>query len=533
MSEKIIGQVLKNQFRVDEFIGSGSMSVVYRVWDLKRNTPLAMKILQSELADDPSMFKYFQRGANALKKLAHPHIVPFYGLERTDAFAFALEGYIKGPNVKDILRQQGKQPLPLLDALCVMKAVCSALGYAHANGVVHCDVKPGNIMVDAGGNVYLTDFGIARHADSTTTTMGAAGTPAYMAPEQIRGEAVNAATDVYAMGIMLYEMVTGRRPFEGKDLKTSSSETGATQANLIRTAHLTQPPPDPRGLNPKITAEMAEVILKALEKSPQDRYRDIMVFFNAFCAAAGVSTDQIPERLLKYVREAEAIPAPVLAVGIRTGGQFSIKKALPFILGGAGLVVALILVFTLKKEPEPTAAVAINPTHTLQAETATARSPTETSKPTLTPTQAPPTHTPMPTLSPTPVLPTVVIEPRCEEQDLSPVTIRAHQPVTLWWHWDTLTPQQAQDHLDAVHFEIYLDGVFINPSRQTDILYVPDEGVYRVSWYAEVGALPTGTHLASRLWEWSTRIFDGWDYYGPGTSTVSEYHECVIIVRPP
>ncbi len=198
MSQRVIGQILLNQYRVDEFIGSGSMSVVYRVWDLKRNTPLAMKILKNELADDPSVFKYFRRGAKALEKLAHPHIVPFYGLERTDDFAFALEGYIKGPSVKDILRQNGKQPLPILDALCIMRAVCSALGYAHANGVIHCDVKPGNIMVDSGGNIFLTDFGIARHADSTTTTMGAAGTPAYMAPEQIRGEVVTAATDVYA-----------------------------------------------------------------------------------------------------------------------------------------------------------------------------------------------------------------------------------------------------------------------------------------------------------------------------------------------
>lgn len=352
MSQRVIGQILLNQYRVDEFIGSGSMSVVYRVWDLKRNTPLAMKILKNELADDPSVFKYFRRGAKALEKLAHPHIVPFYGLERTDDFAFALEGYIKGPSVKDILRQNGKQPLPILDALCIMRAVCSALGYAHANGVIHCDVKPGNIMVDSGGNIFLTDFGIARHADSTTTTMGAAGTPAYMAPEQIRGEVVTAATDVYAMGMMVYEMLTGRRPFEGKGLKTSSSQSGGTQADLIRAAHLNQPPPDPSTLYTNISPQMAAIMLKALNKNPQERFQDIMAFYSAIRSAAGFSPDQIPERLLKYVREPEPDSSPVPIAAVPLPEMSPRKKTLPLILGAAGLMLMIVIFVALNNGPK-------------------------------------------------------------------------------------------------------------------------------------------------------------------------------------
>ena len=361
MSQRVIGQILLNQYRVDEFIGSGSMSVVYRVWDLKRNTPLAMKILKNELADDPSVFKYFRRGAKALEKLAHPHIVPFYGLERTDDFAFALEGYIKGPSVKDILRQNGKQPLPILDALCIMRAVCSALGYAHANGVIHCDVKPGNIMVDSGGNIFLTDFGIARHADSTTTTMGAAGTPAYMAPEQIRGEVVTAATDVYAMGMMVYEMLTGRRPFEGKGLKTSSSQSGGTQADLIRAAHLNQPPPDPSTLYTNISPQMAAIMLKALNKNPQERFQDIMAFYSAIRSAAGFSPDQIPERLLKYVREPEIDPVPGISPVAPVTSRSPRKMTLPLILGGAGLLLVSIVFLALNNGPKSQSTLASIP----------------------------------------------------------------------------------------------------------------------------------------------------------------------------
>src|SRR3972149_1463625 len=158
----LINQVLLDQYRVDAFIASGGMGAVYRVWDLKRNVPLAMKVLHAELAEDPSGFTRFQREARALQRLAHPNIVPFYGLFHTQDITFLLERYVDGTTLKDILQQHQGQPLPLQEALTYLKALCAALGYAHANGVVHCDVKPGNVMIDAGGNVYLTDFGIAR-----------------------------------------------------------------------------------------------------------------------------------------------------------------------------------------------------------------------------------------------------------------------------------------------------------------------------------------------------------------------------------
>lgn len=290
-----IGQVLQSQFRVDEFIASGGMGAVYRVWDIHRNVSLAMKVLHSDLADDPATFKYFQREANALKRLTHPHIVPFYGLYSTDDFVFMLQAFVDGPTLKEILKKTKDHTLSEQEALVYLRAVSSALGYAHTNQVVHCDVKPGNVMVDSGGNVYLADFGIARHAESTTTTIAVSGTPAYMAPEQIRGEPVSAMTDIYALGIMYFEMLTGRRPFLGTESSTQSA--GPTSNERLRFAHLQLPPPDPRSINPAISPAQAQVILQAMTKNPAGRFSSTQVFFQQACLAAGAPSEAIAERV--------------------------------------------------------------------------------------------------------------------------------------------------------------------------------------------------------------------------------------------
>ena len=385
----LINQTLLSQFRVDAFVASGGMGSVYRVWDLKRNVPLAMKVLHAELAEDPSIFKRFKREANALKKLAHPNIVPFYGLYQTLDLAFLLERYIDGPSLKEILRQKKNEPLPTSNALAYLKALCAALGYAHANGVVHCDVKPANVMVDRGGNIYLTDFGIARHAESTTTTLGAAGTPAYMAPEQILGKEVTPAADVYALGVMLFEMLTGQRPFRGTEEGTEKS--GQTANERIRFGHLHLEPPNPHSINEMVSESVAQTILKALNKDAAERYRSAPDFFAAVCAAAGITANEVANQVVisqatdkqDYSTGEEIIAPPSSEKGTR--------NLVPWLLGGGGMTIILFAILMFSRS---------NPL--LPASTQTPL-PTYTSFPTPIPTDTPlPTQTLLPTYTPYP-----------------------------------------------------------------------------------------------------------------------------------
>jgi serine/threonine protein kinase len=341
----IIGKTLLNQFRVDEFVAAGGMGAVYRVWDMKRNVPLAMKVLHSDLADDPHVFKRFKREANALKKLTHPHIVQFYGLFKTPEFAFLLEAFIDGPSLKDILRRYARKPMPIHEALTYLNALCSTLGYAHANGVIHCDVKPGNIIVDRGGTIYLTDFGIARHAESTTTTLASAGTASYMAPEQIRGEPVMPATDVYALGVMLFEMLTGRRPFQGSEAGTEKG--GDTANERIRYAHLHLQPPNPKSHNPSLSRALALAILSALDKNQAERYQTMQAFFEAVCSASGLTSAQISDRVILPEKLQKATsPNPILSPKISPPIPLTTSRGtrISWLIGGIALVVMIVAI---------------------------------------------------------------------------------------------------------------------------------------------------------------------------------------------
>jgi serine/threonine protein kinase len=226
---------------------------------------------------------------------------------------FLLERFIDGPTLKEILKKRQGQPLPVGEALYYLKALCAALGFAHANGVVHCDVKPANLMVDAGGNVYLTDFfGSARHSESTSTTMGTVGTAAYMAPEQVLGKAVTPASDIYALGVTLFEMVVGRRPFRGNEAGTESA--GETANERISWAQLNLTPPNPRSLNPKIPEALAKVILRTLAKDSAMRYQTTQELYEAACAAAGKSTEDPREEDIALGREIDGEAKPFITI---------------------------------------------------------------------------------------------------------------------------------------------------------------------------------------------------------------------------
>lgn len=385
MPSNLIGQILFNQYRVDAFVASGGMGTVYRVRDLKRNVPLAMKVLHAELAEDPSVFKSFQREARALQKLTHPNIVSFYGLYQTSDVFCLFERFVDGPTLKQLLAQQPGRRLAVGEALIYLKALCAGLGYAHANGVVHCDMKPGNVMIDRGGNIYLADFGIARHAESTTTTLATVGTAAYMAPEQIRGEMVSPATDIYALGIMLFEMLTGQRPFRGNE--TGTEKSGITANERIRYAHLNLQPPDPRTLNPDIPEQLAQVILKAMSKDPSSRFQNAQEMFLAAGQSAGVNPNMLPDRVrlpdMQVFQENEPL-VPAGGIDASSQGGLSIPRRkvslwIPIFMGVIAIILLAAVVAMSQNPPVITPAVSASavgnvplalstPTHAVETE---------------------------------------------------------------------------------------------------------------------------------------------------------------------
>lgn len=283
----LIGQTLLGQFEVREFIAAGGMGVVYKVYDHKRHAILAMKLLNTDAEEDELAFRRFNREAETLAALDHPNIVRFYGLFRDGNRVFLLEDYIEGQTLKQLLKERGR--LTIEQAMDFLRPVCSGLAYAHDRQVVHCDIKPGNVLIGPGNRVYLADFGIMRHADSTTTTFAPSGTPAYIAPEQLKSKKLSTATDVYALGIMLYEMLAGRRPFTGSEDIPKLGD--ATSNEKIRYAQINLPPPSPEEFVPGLPKGLTRAILKALSKSPSKRQPNAQAFLAEVEAAAGLGSD--------------------------------------------------------------------------------------------------------------------------------------------------------------------------------------------------------------------------------------------------
>lgn len=280
----LLDKTLRNRYHVQEFMGRGGMAEVYKVWDQHRMVHLAAKVLHEDLAIDKIFLRRFEREAKNLAKLQHPNIVRFYGFENEDRVAFILMDFIEGETLKHVI-YDAKGPIPLGSVIRVVRSICSALQFAHDEGVVHCDIKPANIMFDQSGNLLLTDFGIARMTDGATATMVGTGTPAYMAPEQIRGENPSPRSDLYSFGIVLYEMLTGgERPFTGEKRTTGST------SEKVRWEQLHTTPPSPKKWNPQISDELEAVVMRCLEKEPDKRFSSALDMWNAFEMAVGVET---------------------------------------------------------------------------------------------------------------------------------------------------------------------------------------------------------------------------------------------------
>jgi serine/threonine protein kinase len=270
----LIGRTLLSRYRVVEQIGRGGMAEVYKLWDHQRATYLAIKLLREGLARDPTLWFHFQAEAKTLESLQHPNIVRFYGLEQDGPLIFMLMEYVEGTNLRVEIQQNKQAGLSPQRVLAVMEPVCKALHFAHQTGKVHRDVKPANILIGNNDQVYLADFGVADLIGGTISTPARAGTPNYMAPEQIRGEAPTPQTDIYALGVIVYEMLTGgMQPFSGE----RAPFAGSTREKILWEHQNLQPVPM-RSHYPNLNPGFDAIVARCLEKDPRYRYQSTMEF---------------------------------------------------------------------------------------------------------------------------------------------------------------------------------------------------------------------------------------------------------------
>lgn len=258
---------LSSRYELGEILGFGGMSEVHLGRDLRLSRDVAIKVLRADLARDPTFYLRFRREAQNAAALNHPAIVAVYdtGEAETDAgpLPYIVMEYVDGDTLRDIIRTEG--PLAPRRAMEVIADVCAALDFSHRNGIVHRDMKPANIMINRAGAVKVMDFGIARAiSDSSspmTQTAAVIGTAQYLSPEQARGDQVDARSDVYSLGCVLYEVLTGEPPFKG-----DSPVAVAYQ-------HVREDPKQPSLVNPAVPAALDSVILKAMSKNPANRYQ--------------------------------------------------------------------------------------------------------------------------------------------------------------------------------------------------------------------------------------------------------------------
>ena len=318
----MIGTVLGNRYRLDAQIGEGGMALVYSAEDILLQRPVAIKVLRPQFASDVEFVERFRREAQAAARLSHPNVVNVYDVGQDQGMNYIVMEYVRGQNLKDLIKKEA--PFTVARALGIARQICEALHHAHQNNIIHRDIKPHNILIAPEGRIKVADFGIARAVSSSTLTQSGSvlGSVQYFSPEQAKGAPVGVASDIYSLGCVLYEMLTGTVPFKGES------------PIAIALKHLQEQPPPIRQLRPGLPPAVESLVARCLAKDPSLRFPSALALIREIQAVQGAG------EFNEGAHEVD-LPTQVLPVTpepARTGN----RRSLWILLGLFGLAAATV-----------------------------------------------------------------------------------------------------------------------------------------------------------------------------------------------
>jgi serine/threonine protein kinase len=329
-SSSMIGTVLSGRYRLEAKLGSGGMSTVYLAHDETLDRPVAVKVMHREISEQPDQLERFRHEARAVAKLSHPNVVAVIDAGEDGGYPYIVFEYVKGETLKQRIARIGA--LDTQEALAYAIEVARGLSVAHARSMVHRDIKPQNVLIDEEGRAKLTDFGISRQLeqDGMTATGRVLGTTDYVAPEQAMGHPVDQRSDVYSLGVVLYEMLVGKVPFQ------ADSQVG------VAMKHVNEDLPDVQRRRPDLSAATALVVERATSKDPAQRYQRIGEMIDDLSAALEVEAARTGSTSGEATSVLEAVPAPKRKLSSRARWSSATIVALLLVAGGTLLAVQLI-----------------------------------------------------------------------------------------------------------------------------------------------------------------------------------------------